>query len=410
MHYWHAVYFLFATKAEKGTTWPMVVTSSPELEALTGLAKRQVTKERSQGWKLSKPYAIQEDEADGGFALIAPGYQQLVNVHSATGHRDKIYLIPNGLVKNGWLSFIWEYGNSRLCIAIVNQLLRQPAGQRLLDFPHLITACKDPDRKTKPSREQMLTALDFLLEVDLVRPVEIRGHSWYQLQTHRFDSPARYPQKISTVEEVLPPFVQISYQKYPERTQRTIDCARAGRFDLEDNFEQIFRDIGYLNWEQESEVFLRRLSRWAITSHSSNEWRIFWKRYCEVRNAKDLKRFVSHREIIDLSQVLGQSFPLNVPRLNVKKLMHARLLIWLSLPSYLEQIEAICSFKITTDEHKKLWESYLSGGIPHLKRDLTGNYKIGYEHYLCQIMTEQSWPDTNISVQIEAVIYKRKKS
>ncbi|MEM8862261.1 MAG: hypothetical protein AAGD96_28420 [Chloroflexota bacterium] len=410
MHYWHAVYFLFATQQEKGTTLPMVITNSAELENLSGLGRRQVMKERAVGWDLPNPYSVREDEAEGGFALVAPYYRNLVNVHTQSIQREKIYLIPHGLVANGWLSFIWKRSSSRLCIAIVNQLLRQPAGRRFLDMQHLISACKDPERKTKPSRDQMDTALKFLLDVDLVRPVEIRGRTWYQLQTHQLDSPAGFPNDQDTNSEFWPPMVHLKFKQDPERTQKAVDCARVGQLDLEENFEQIYRDVGYLNWENEGQIFLRRLSHWRSDVDQPNKWQRFWTHYCKMRAEKDLRRFVSHRETIDLSQALNQSWSLSVSKFNVHQLMHAKLLVWLNLPNYLEEVESICTIQLSTEEQKKLWETYLSGGIPHLKRDLTKIYKAGHKLFLCQINSGQMWPDTDVSVQLEAVIYKRKKS
>jgi hypothetical protein len=282
MAFWHVVYYLLARgRTVSVQTGRAVETNLPQLLALTGISVRQLTTERHNLYRAKAPYQVLEEDTVGGFVWRAMGYDTAVAKH--------IIQAPQTFVQNGWVAWLHNQ-KSRLPLAIINQLLRQPMGKRTLPLSKLRQFCQHPDRVTPPSLADMEAGVQFLHQHGIIElTYTAEGEKLCTLQISRWQEQAPSSAAIGLTEPApsvtdLPIFPELNAQD-PSRTARAILCAEAGNFAPETHLAEIWRDLAYVDWGVEETALLKKLRRADHKNEppSPDRWRKFWQAYWNLR-------------------------------------------------------------------------------------------------------------------------------
>ncbi|MEM7344415.1 MAG: hypothetical protein AAF485_09230, partial [Chloroflexota bacterium] len=158
MLFWDAVYYLLAIKGEwvKGIGYQMVETNKQELEALTGLSRKEIGKLRRKAANQDDPrYNILEEKGDdpGCYVLSLAAYETLL--------QKNVIEKPISYMANGWGPHLDypEGRHSRFPLTVINHLLRLPPHLSVA-APELVYRCKHPQRQKPPDISEIHKALD----------------------------------------------------------------------------------------------------------------------------------------------------------------------------------------------------------------------------------------------------------
>jgi len=387
--------------------WRRVECTNEQFLSLTGLSPSGFNEFRNKLLQNGRDeiYTIHE-EVGSDFVLHMPHYDTAV--------KRRVIQIPVQFIENNWLHLMCDKlakGKSgRFRLAIINQFLRKPKGQRVLSLPE-IRRRTNLDNQTLPERKKVLATLDDLIQFGLIHAV---AGEKYQLNEAMFAQPA--PQTTTTAVSHLsyPAIVQHALEENPALAELALECVEKGKFDIDENFDRIYRDLHYIDIELERGLLVDKVQRDENKIRSlpnDARWRAKWRGHKKALMRKSRSHAERSPKIpIPLDETGEQRVTLQIDhhgRLhNGFRLHYAKLVIWIN-DDY-DMFFAEMGLQLTLEgDDGRLWEKAISLSDRLLRPDLTAMVQAGLASFVLSVQNEQPLWDATLSVQLEAYYLPR---
>lgn len=385
MLFWDALYYLLAIH---GLSNPQghryVETNYDELQSLTGLTRKTLRKQIDKALASPAPYQIKEEEG------IAPQSWVLKHRFYDTINQGKRIQKPVGMMQQGWgwvlaQPYIGHKKSSRFPLAILNILLRKPAGHTTT-IQELAQRVKKSTAHAPPDLTHIQQAITHLEALALINSNS--SGVWVIKEQFNLDGRVLYKNLAETAvfNSTQDTLVQWGNKIDIARTKTTLEIMHLGQFEAS-YFKEIFHSLAHIQHQTDLSWLLYAVHRHRHRLQTHQRWQNCWQLFQNTLQ-KNMYGTTSKKVHINLSKQSAHKLQLTLPQHDPQTLRWCKLVLWICDARFL-------SCGIGREEKVKIevWDA----------NSLIWQCQLGYEHEIVRcdltaIVRKQTMPIIQIQI------------